>query len=769
MMGCTVDGGVSVAARRASSLRRAAARAALAAGVLWAAAFGTAWAQAGASWTTLGPPGGTVTVLLTSPLSDSVLYAGTPENGIFVSADAGATWAAANNGLPASPAGRQLLRAVYAMASDGVRLYAATEAGLFHAVPGPTPQWSALAGPPTATPVTMLAFDAATSRLIAATGGTDGLAVPGVHVTSIDVAVPPAPAWTFTALPAAAGSTVDALALVPAQGGAPSALLASVGSRLFAAPLQPATASLGWSDADPAGALAAGSITALHYSTEFLQAYACSGGAALLSGNPLEAAPVWQVAPVAAPGSIPFTCHAFATLPRSAGGAARVLLGTDEGAFVSVDGVSFLATGTTGPSGSVNAFAVSRAAGAPVSTMFIGTGFGIASSAATTLVGGAAWTPANGPATLVAAGASQRLDNANIVDSAVLGTTLYAAGVGTAYSDVFASADDGATWTATNVASVLGANDIVLSLLGDGAHATLYAATTRGLLAYSTATGRWSAVASSVLTSRVTALAFGASSLFVGTDDGLWSIRLDANPAAALPVAAGLNGASVRALLVDGGNVLAATIDATDANAVFTATEGSASAGTAVWASYASGSAGTSRITALLPVGGGLLAATAGNLLLFAAPGSAWAPASMPADTAQQISDPYGVVNALYTDGVSLFAATGSNGVFVSPLTTGFSWTPHNGSGPGALPSLEVHALRAFNGSLLASTRAGLASVAGLAVGGPVSGGGGGGGGTPPPPTSSTDAGGGAADAWFGALLGLALLALRRRRPRPGP
>ncbi len=744
--------------------RRRIVRAAIAAlfGLMLATA---AQAQNAAVWNTIGPPGGSVTALLTSPMADAVLYAGTAENGVFVSADAGATWSADNAGLTASTVtGRQRLYTVHGLASDGRWLYAATDAGVFYTMLGTAPAWTPLPGPTTATPMTLLAFDASTSRLFAATGLTDGVAVPGIYVTAIDTSAPaPAPAWTFAALPGAAGATVDSIALVAAQVPvAPAALLAASGNKLYTASVLPASTALAWNDGDPSGDLAAGSITAVHYSGEFLRAYACSGGSAFQSGNPLDAVPVWQPSPVASTGAIPFNCRSFATVPIAAGGAPAVLLGTDEGVFVSVDGVNFLATGPLAVAPSAHAFAIAKLPGAAAGTVFVGAGFGVASVGVTSLAGGVAWTPSNGPAALAAGGAHVRLDNASIVDSAVLGTTLFAAAVGNDYDEVLASSDGGASWASTHVGGVLGANDTVISLLPDNAHATLFAATTRGLFAYSPSTAQWSPVGSTAITGRVGALALGSSALIVGTDTGAWAVPLGAAPSAAVPVAAGLSGASVRTLLVSGGNVFAVTIDATDVNVVWLATEASVVTGTAVWAAYANGPSGTDRITALVPVGGGLLASTNGSLVLFATQGSAWASANTSADPAQQISDPFGAVTGLYSDGVSIYASTGSNGVFVSPLATSFSWTAYTGSGNTALPSMEVHTLRASGSTLYAATRAGLASLSGIAVVG---------GGTPPPPPPppSTDSGGGALDPWsdlflLGAVLSMLAMRLHRRR-----
>ena len=51
-------------------------------------------------WTSgQGPEGGDVSALVTDAANPQVVYAGTRGGGVFKSADGGATWAAANNGL----------------------------------------------------------------------------------------------------------------------------------------------------------------------------------------------------------------------------------------------------------------------------------------------------------------------------------------------------------------------------------------------------------------------------------------------------------------------------------------------------------------------------------------------------------------------------------------------------------------------------------------------------------------------------------------------
>jgi hypothetical protein len=376
---------------------------------------------------------------------------------------------------------------------------------------------------------------------------------------------------------------------------------------------------------------------------------------------------------------------------------------------------------------------------------------------------GATWSASNGMAAVASGAGNLRLDNASVVDTAVIGTRLFAAAVDNRYVEVFASTDGGATWTTTRIGSVLGMGESIISLLPDGANQVLYAGTTQGLLAYLPATGTWTSVSPATIVGRAGALALGASALFVGTDDGVLALPLGATPATAVPLAAGLAGSSVRSLLVASGAVLAGIIDATDNNYVYFTSEAGATQGTGLWQAFGVGTAGTDRITSLLLVGTDLLAATNGSLVLHASTGSGWASANTSADTSQQISDGFGAVTSLYSDGTSIYAATSTQGVFASPLGTSFFWTPFNGIGSTALPSMDVRSLRAGGGNVHAATRAGVASfVAAAATPSPPAS-------TPTPsPTPSGSTGSGAVDAWLAALMLAALAMLRPvHRARP--
>ena len=730
-----------------------------------AAACSVPWpacAQAAATWTTLGPPGGTVSALLASPASPTTLYAGTPENGVFFTSDGGQSWSPGNSGLATAIVGRQALYDVHALVGDARFVYAATEAGIFQTALGAAPNWSLLADPGAPTAITMLAFDPASGLLVAASPAADGLSTPGVFVAAAPSSQGAAITWTFVALPGAtAGLGVDGLAVASADGApSPGSLLVGAGGMVYSAPLSSMfPVAPAWSNADPSATLATGSVSALFYSPEFLQAFACSAGTTYSSGNVLDAQALWSPAAVAASGMTAPVCNAFAAVPVTAGGAPQLMLGTDQGAFVSIDGSNFSATASLGPGAAAESFAVGQVPGGSGASLYVGTGFGVVTAPVSALQAGTTWTASNGPGTIAAAG-SQRLDNTSVVDTALIGTRLFAAAMDNHYAEVFASTDGGATWSATQIGSVLNAGEAIVALLPDATNKVLYAATTQGLLAYLPASGAWAAVSPATIVGRAGALALGASALFVGTDNGVFALPLGTAPAGATPVAAGLAGSSVRSLLVASGVVVAGTVDATDDNYVYFTSESGATQGTGSWQAFAVGSAGTGRITSMLMVGTNLLAATNGNLVLVASAGSGWASANSSADASQQISDAFGAVNSLYTDGVSIYAATSSQGVFVSPVGSSFFWTPFTGSGGVPLPSPEVRSLRAGGGNVYAATRAGVASFVDQAI-------------APPPPPSSPssspagNSGGGAVDGWLAGLVLLAALVLPRRRGKP--
>ncbi|HUP05891.1 MAG TPA: hypothetical protein VMU47_01990 [Caldimonas sp.] len=665
-----------------------------------------AHAQSGPAWTAIGPPGGRVTAIIAAPSSTSSVWAGTAANGVFVSSDAGATWQAANAGLSSSTNGRRTVYAIRALATDGASVYAATDAGLFVSAGGATPTWSALAAPPTTSPIARLAYEPTRGRLYAASALPDAALPATVFVATLAAGSPPS--WSASPLPTAIGTAVASLSVTPPDATGTAHVIASTDNRVYTASVGAAAPALGWVDADPAAALAAGNVTAAAFVADVQQTYACSATALYVSGNAFDASPVWL--PASAP---PVDCQAFSSVPIANGGQSQVLLGALQGILVSADGTTFSAASTGAGNAGASGFAVAQEPGAGLWTVLAATATGIVAAPAANLASGTAWSARNGPASVAAGGANARLNSMNVVDVAWLGSTVYAACADDDVVDVQVSADGGATWTTTSIAQTLAAGETVIALEADPANGILYAATTQGVLAYVAATHGWTVVAPAIMGGRASALAAGTSAIFAGTDQGIYAIPRGSAPAGAVPIAAGLASYSVRALRLANGTLYAAGIDANDQNWVFSTDEASAAHGTATWAPFGVTSTGIDRVTSLLPVAGNLLAATSGGGLLYASAGSAWASANTSTDPAAQIADPFGVVTALYTDGSFVFAATGSNGIFASPAGTTFTWSPVNGTGPGALPALEVHALRASANALYAATRAGVTAMTG--------------------------------------------------------
>jgi hypothetical protein len=712
-------------------------------------------AQATANWNSVGPPGGAVLSVVASPLAPSVLYAGTSRNGVFMSADSGQTWSAANTGL--APIANSAWRTVRALAADSQYLYAATDSGLFYASAGMTandvPNWTPVAGPAGLTStVSLLTVDATSKALLAATIAADPAAAPVLYAMPLPApGAAPSGAWTASPMPSSTvGSGIGAVTVIPGP-----AALVGVADRVFVGSIGGATTPISnWLDTDQQLQLRqTGVVEALHFSGDFGQVYACSGGLLLVATNPLDALNnTWNPLSVTPTLLTPFTCAGMVSGGLSVGSPSVVAVATSAGAYLSSNGTSFAAAQSLGVSPAANAVAI---AGGAVPTLFVGAGFGMASQPLSTLAPANAWTSNNGPTSVSVGGANARLNNANVTDTAVIGTTLYAAVAAEQYADVLASTDAGATWTSTGLKNVIPDLVDVPVLAADTTNRVVYAGTSVGLFAL--AGGTWVQISSSTIT-EVDSLAVVGSTLFVGTDSGLRALALSATPSSSVPAAAGLAGLRVSALHAAGGNLYAGVFDFNTGLA--SVSVASAATVNPTWSDFATGAVGTHRIFGLLWTGSALLAASRGELVSIASPGGSWTPAS------GGLSDPNGVATALLSDGSTIYVATGSNGVFASAAGV-IAWTPFSGSGTEVLPSLEVHALRLEGSAIYAATAAGIAAINAPS-----------GGGTPPPPPpapppttggSSGGGGGGAIDAWSLLTLVLmvaALAATRRGAPR---
>jgi hypothetical protein len=687
-------------------------------------------AQSGPTWVGIGPPGGTVLSLTASPLASSVLYAGTSRNGVFMSADSGQTWSAANTGL--SPTANSAWRTVRALAVDSQYVYAATDAGLFYAAAGLTandlPNWAPIENPNGLVgTLSLLIVDTTSKMLLAATTKPDPSAAPALYAMPLPApaVAPSGSSWVASPLPSdTVGSSIGAATVFPGV-----AVFVAVADRIFVASIVGATSPMSWVDDDPLLQLRqTGVVEAVHFAADFSQVYACSGGQLLVASSALDPPNnTWSALTVTPMLTVPFNCAGMTSGGLAFGSASAVAVATSAGVYLSTDGTSFAATQSLGVSPAANAVSM---VGGGTPTLFVGAGFGVASQPLSSLASSASWNANNGSTAV----GGTRLNNANATDTAVIGTTLYAAVAAEQYADVLVSTDAGATWSSTGLKAVIPDLVDVPVLAADTANQVVYAGTSVGL--YALAGGTWVQIAAGTV-NEVNTLAAVGGRLFVGTDSGLYALALRATPSSSTVTPAGLAGLRVSALHSSGGNLYAGVFDLNAGLASVSVASSATSNPT--WADFATGVVGTHRILSLLWTGSTLLAASRGELVSVALPGGAWASAN------NGLSDPSGVVNSLSSDGSVLYAATGSNGVFTSPLGAS-AWSPYSGSGSDALPSLEVHTLR-FDGSALYAATAGGVAAVGALTGGPSP--------TPPPATSNPPSGGGG-----GAIDVVSLLAL---------
>jgi hypothetical protein len=724
-------------------------RAWLCALALVALPWSPAMAQFDGNWRSVGPPGGTVLALVKSPRASALLYAGTQQNGVFVSADSGQTWAAANTGLPVTPGTAS--RAVRALVADTQYLYAATDTGLFYAaagaVAGDVPNWNALPAPGPAmpmSPIALLLVDVPSGSLFAAATAVTPGAAPVVYRMPLPaLGTQPSAAWTASPLPAEVnGAGIGSMAVVPGDG-----LLVSALDRVYSAPIPGGALPLSWVDADPShNLLGQGVVEVLHYSADFQQTYACSGSQMFVRAPLLNA---WGATMLVNSGPVAIMCSAMASGGLAAGASPLVALATNVGIYFSLDGTTFSAAKSLAVSPSANAVMI---AGDMVPALFVGAGFGVASQALGSVTPNSNWTAGNGPAVLPASGANGRLNNANVTDLSVMGTTVYAAVASEQYADVLVSTDAGATWSSTGLSQVVGGTVDISALAADSTNRVAYAGTSAGLFAL--AAGVWTPVLAAASTNlgTVRALARDASRLYIGTDAGAYALALGASPATTVAARAGLDTLRVSALLATGGKVYAGTQDI-NVGTASVSTAPSVTSGSPAWTDFATGPVGMHRINSLALAGTTLLAGTRGELVSAATSGGTWGDAS---NGLRDPTDPNRVVTALYSDGTTVFAATGSNGIYSTAVGVGVDagslWAPFNGGGDQALPALGVNQLRSEGTLLYAATAGGMATFDGVVpvvMPPPAPG-------TPPPAADQGGGGGGAFDFW--SLLGLALL-----------
>ena len=89
---------------------------------------------AGGGWTSIGPYGGSINLLVIDPETPSTLYAGTNQGGVFKSTDAAASWRPMNNGFPVNE--NVVIRELAIAPLTPLTLYMGTRRGLFKTTDG---------------------------------------------------------------------------------------------------------------------------------------------------------------------------------------------------------------------------------------------------------------------------------------------------------------------------------------------------------------------------------------------------------------------------------------------------------------------------------------------------------------------------------------------------------------------------------------------------------------------------------------------------------
>ena len=678
--------------------------------VFASAGFG-AWAQAVPNWRSIGPPGGSLTALLADPLAPGrIWYAGSVANGVFASVDAGASWKASNSGMPAG-------RHIFAMATLGSYIYAATDAGVYVAPAGGVPAWALLqspqpADPAPSCPINLLA--SANSKLYMAAGCDSR-----VYLTS--AAGPSNPAWAATSLPLdSTGNAQNVSALGVFDGNIVAGSVSTV-FRLDAN--QNWLSNEATTDVDgnvvPSG-LAGEQIVAL-VSSSPRWAFACSlAGLVFQADMSVGALLTWTPLHFTT-GTDPSTCNGLAVAKVGAATESVLAMLTGNGVFVSSvfdDSTASAPTMVPGPN-----FPMTRQVGValqadPVgrSSLLWGTEFGLyASSTAdlsqSTTLSTSTPTALNGPARL--ATPSQRLDNVNVQDVAQLGTSLFALAQSdsASYVDVLVSTDGGATWLRTSLTGSASPVGVIHSLVADSGHNVLYAATDQGIYYLWQGRGPWALLGSAY---DVKALAVGAQTLYAGRNaDGNGSVELRSlvgaaafDPIQSTPIA----NFNVRAVQVSGGSVYVAGWVANGVgydNAVYVTTDFVASSPVVppAWRIYGNAAfASSSRVTGLAVASGVVF--IGGSGFLVQSENGAWGTvngfASIPAELV--------AVNALLADATTLYVGT-SQGLWSIGLADRAvkGLAAMNGVGEAALPSLFVNGLRLIGGTVFVATGAGLA------------------------------------------------------------
>lgn len=703
-------------------------------------------AQTAPAWTSIGPTGGSLTTLLADPVAPrSSVYAGTDDNGVFVSSDVGATWQPANVGIAGGPTGQ---KHIYALVAFGNNIYAATNTGVYWAAAGGKPVWQLLQGPlpPTST---------STIDLMATVNSTLYMAVSGEPTLFSTTAAGANPVWsTATALPTVAG-----------QGASPVTALGSINSSIavgstgvvFVLDSNGSWVNSEINTPDQASYLANDTVISV-VSTSGKWAFTCTAAGTVFKKDlSLDLASVWvplawdPSGQMAAPVSD--TCHSLSIARLGPNGQSVLVMATPTGIFVSDwfdevgEAPASMVPGPKFSQMSVAANAALQLDSAALSPVFFATEFGFYRSDVNGLD---SLVEAKGPGTELngppkVATPSQRLANVNMHDMAVLGSTLYAFAASDtgSYSDLMSSTDGGAVWKRVGFTSQFVQIGAVRSLVVDKAHGVLYAGTDQGIFAYAQATSTWTAIGNAY---DVKALAIGAHALYSGR-----KISASTEPDSALIIQPLVGDISftpiekspgdhfnVRALVVAGGSVYvgggasqdpANTDSGPYENAVFYASDfNPATTSTPItWTKVANAPfTDVATLSSLEVAGREVFAGGDGFLKRCLISGGSWGPVTgLPMLNSQSVG-----ISALATDGQTLFVGTAGLGLFgLSLATNTASLVSLSGSGNAGLPSQVVNGLRSIDGILYVASPAGLSSATtsqNVVVVVPASGGGGG-------------------------------------------
>lgn len=670
------------------------------------------WAQSAPSWSSIGPAGGTTTTLLPDPLAPkTTLYAGSDVNGVFLSSDAGATWRSANTGIQVNLNGQ---RQIYAMASLGNYIYAATDTGVYVAVAGGTASWALMSRPAAlaSTSVITLLASANSTLYMAATAESN------VYATNAGGSVNP----TWITLPLPLGAAVTALGVLNGR-----IATGSVGAvYLFDTTTSTWNNSEDTSDVNVLTGFGGGYIAAFASSSNW--AFVCTTEGKLFQAD-LSAGLLWTWAEftdfnaVIAP---PSSCFSL-TIARVSGSTQSVLaMATASGAFVSTmfDATSSIAAPKMLPgpvfqmATIVNTSLQLDPAGS--SNLLWATDFGIYGSSAADLSVVTQLpisTPAvlNGPAILTTP--SQRLDNVNVRDVAAIGTTKYAIAQSNSvsYQDVMRSNDGGKNWTPTNLAVQLGAEKIT-SLAADTIHNVLYAGSSKGVFY----------LQQGVDTSWTLLASYNVKTLAVSAQ-ALYSIRKESGTDGVLIIQSLIGGTAftaienpitpfvsfdVRTLLVSGGSIYVGgdAVNAADAlkydNAVWVTADVVPT--TLAWSNFGASSFQNSSKLSSLSVGAGhVFAGGDGFLMRCESAAGSWG--SVPGLPVLNL-EPVGVT-ALASDSQTLYVGTAGAGLYALALSSNTaSLVSINGTGTAGLPSSVVNGLRVIDGRLYVATAAGVST-----------------------------------------------------------